>query len=191
MRGAALGLIVVTLLASWLGMQQVHESGHVLTAWWTGGAVERVVLNPVSFSRTDLVSNPSPLAVAWGGPVFGVLFPLAVWGLAEKLRVSSAFLLRFFAGFCLIANGAYLGFGAWDRIGDCGELLRHGAENWQLWAFGAVTIPTGLRLWHRQATSFGIGREPAPVSPRLFLGALGVLAVLLALALASTWLFPE
>src|SRR5579862_2329779 len=37
-------LIVSTLLGSWLGMQTVHEFGHVLGVWMTGGRVARVVL---------------------------------------------------------------------------------------------------------------------------------------------------
>ena len=32
-------LIVATLAGCWLGMQAVHETGHVLGALWTGGRV--------------------------------------------------------------------------------------------------------------------------------------------------------
>src|SRR5262249_34871163 len=74
-----LTLIVSTLVASWLGMQAVHELGHVLGAWLTGGRVARVVLHPLTISRTDLGHNPSPLAVVWAGPVFGALAPVLLW----------------------------------------------------------------------------------------------------------------
>jgi predicted Zn-dependent protease len=47
-------LIGSTVVGSWLGMQAVHELGHVLGAWWTDGDVSRVVLHPLSISRTDL-----------------------------------------------------------------------------------------------------------------------------------------
>ena len=50
-------LIGSTLLGSWLGMQAVHESGHVIGAWMTGGRVERVVLHPLTISRTDLAAT--------------------------------------------------------------------------------------------------------------------------------------
>jgi Peptidase M50B-like len=63
-------LILSTVLGSWLGMQAIHESGHVFGAWLTGGRVTRVVLHPLTISRTDLAHNPSPLAVVWAGPVF-------------------------------------------------------------------------------------------------------------------------
>ena len=64
-------LIGSTVLGSWLGMQAVHESGHALAARLTGGRVARVVLYPLTISRTDLADNPHPLAVAWAGPVVG------------------------------------------------------------------------------------------------------------------------
>ena len=57
----------------------------------------------------------------------------------------------------LFANGAYLGVGVFDRIGDAGDLLRHGALAWHLWAFGAVTGAAGLGLWHRLGPHFGLG----------------------------------
>lgn len=44
-------------------MQAIHECGHVLGAWLTGGQVARVVLNPLTLSRTDLAENPRPLVV--------------------------------------------------------------------------------------------------------------------------------
>jgi len=150
-------LIVSTLLGSWLGMQAVHEVGHVLAARLTGGRVERVVLHPFTISRTDLSENPEPLVVAWAGPLFGVAAPLLAWGVAAASRIPGAFVVRFFAGFCLIANGLYIGFGSLDRIGDSGDLLRHGSPIWQLWLFGALTAPIGLWLWHRQGPYFGLG----------------------------------
>jgi hypothetical protein len=160
-------LLGATLLAAWLGMQQVHELGHVLGAYFTGGAVERVVLHPFGLSRTDVAHNPAPLAVAWAGPVFGVMAPMVFWLVAAKARLPGAFVLRFFAGFCLIANGAYLAFGSFDRVGDCGDLLRHGAPIWTLWLFGAACMPLGLWLWHGLGAHFGIGANALPVEPRV------------------------
>ena len=114
-------LIVSAILGSWLGMQMVHEFGHVLGAWVSGGQVARVVLHPLTISRTDLLDNPNPLMVVWAGPVVGVLLPLLGWLIAAWVRMPGAFVLRFFAGFCLIANGVYIAGGSFDRIGDCGE----------------------------------------------------------------------
>ena len=45
-------LVVSTLLGSWLGMQAAHELGHVIGAFFTGGEIARVVLHPLTKSRT-------------------------------------------------------------------------------------------------------------------------------------------
>ena len=71
-RGFQLLLIVSTLALSWLGMMAVHEFGHVLLAWLSGGMVATVVVGPLEFSRTELQINPHPLAVAWGGALVGL-----------------------------------------------------------------------------------------------------------------------
>ena len=157
-------LIVFTILASWLGMQAVHEAGHVIGALVSGGSVKQVVLYPLTISRTDLALNPAPLIVVWAGPIFGTLFPGALWGMLAKLRMHGMFVLRFFAGFCLITNGAYIGVGSFDRVGDCGEMLRHGSDHWHLWLFATITIPIGFWLWHRQGQHFGLGAAKGNVN---------------------------
>jgi hypothetical protein len=174
-------LIGSTVLGSWLLMQAVHEAGHVLAAWLSGGRVAKVVLHPLTISRTDLAHNPAPVVVVWAGPVIGVLLPLLLWAIAAWRRMPGAFVLRFFAGFCLIANGAYIGAGSFERVGDCGEMLRHGTPMWALWLFGAATVPAGLALWHRLGPSFGLGPARGRVSPGIAWVCLIICAVLLAL----------
>lgn len=159
-------LIGSICLASWLGMQQVHELGHVLEARLTGATIVRVVLNPFMFSRTDLATNPHPLIVVWAGPIVGVTLPTVLWIAATGLQLTGAFVLRFFAGFCLIANGLYIGVGSFERVGDCRDMLQHGAELWHLWVFGILTTPLGLWLWHGQGRYFGLGSAAERVSPR-------------------------
>jgi hypothetical protein len=156
-------LITSVIVASWLGMQAVHELGHVLGARVTGGRVAKVVWHPLTISRTDLAHNPHPLFVVWAGPVMGVLLPLASWGVAAAMAGPGAFVNRFFAGFCMVANGAYIALGSFDGIGDCGTMLRLGSPIWSLWIFGAITIPIGLWLWHRQGEHFGLGAAKGKV----------------------------
>jgi hypothetical protein len=140
--------VLFALLFSWFAMQAVHELGHVLAAWATGGTVERVVLHPLTISRTDVSPNPRPLIVAWAGPIVGVLIPLSMAALCRLIRKGPRHFCDFFAGFCLIANGAYIGAGSLAAIGDAGELIRHGAPQWTLIGFGIVTAGYGLWIWH-------------------------------------------
>ena len=174
-------LIVSTLLGSWLGMQAVHELGHVIGAWMTGGRVACVVLHPLTISRTDLAENPHPLSVVWAGPVFGALFPLLIWAITWRVFPNEAFLAKFFAGFCLLANGLYIGIGSFDRVGDCGEMLKHGSEPWHLWLFGVLVTPWGLWLWHGLGSHFGWSPASTEVSHSATIASACVCLALLAL----------
>jgi hypothetical protein len=136
-------------------MMAVHEAGHVVHAWLGGGVVDRVHVPLAGFSLTTYSVNPRPHFVAWGGPVWGCLIPLALFAALMPARrlirraetpVRAA---QFFAGFCLISNGVYLGVGWTGRSGDAGDILRHGTPVWVLVAFGVVAVMSGLYLWHR------------------------------------------
>src|SRR5882724_7707715 len=138
-------LLIVTFIGfSWLAMQVVHEAGHVLVAHLTGGEVTKVALHPLIVSRTDLGENPHPLAVVWGGPLLGSVFPLLCFALAAALEVPGEYLFRFFAGFCLIANGVYIGVGRFLAEGaDPWAMTENGAPRWLLAAFGVTGFPLG------------------------------------------------
>jgi hypothetical protein len=168
-------LIASTLGLSWLGMQIVHEAGHVVFAWTAGERVDRVVLHPLTISRTDASHDRHPLLVVWGGPLVGVLLPLGALAVARWTRCRWSYLLQFFAGFCLVANGAYLGVGSFEGVGDAGDLLRYGAARWSLILFGLIGMPAGLFLWHGLGPHFGLGETKGRVDRRAALGSLGLL----------------
>ena len=58
-----------------------------------------------------------------------------------------------------MANGVYLGFGAWTGDGDTGDLRAAGAALWQLICFGIFATALGLRLWHGLGSDFGFGNQ--------------------------------
>jgi hypothetical protein len=95
-----------------------------------------------------LSHNPHPLVVAWAGPVL----PLAAFGIAAA-KMPGAYLLRSFAGFSLVANGAYLGAGS------------------------------GLLLWHRLGPHFGLGEGRGRVSRAAAVVTLVLLALVVSLEL--------
>src|SRR5262249_50915142 len=80
-------LISSIVLGSWLGMQAVHEFGHVLGVCVTGGGVKKVVLHPLTLSRTEFADNPRPLLVVWAGPLVGISLPLAGWFREHRLTL--------------------------------------------------------------------------------------------------------
>jgi hypothetical protein len=181
-------MFAVCLVAlCWYGMMAIHELGHVIGAWATGGTVTRVMLHPLSISRTDVSPNPSPGIVVWLGPVVGSLLPLLLPTMLSR-RGSLRNVFRFFAGFCLIANGAYISVGSWDGIGDSGQMLQCGAPVWMLVAFGAVTVPGGLMIWHRLGSVRQFFAVETTVTPMTVYATVIALSLLL---LAELALFPK
>ncbi|MCA9206214.1 MAG: M50 family metallopeptidase [Planctomycetales bacterium] len=139
----------------WLGMMAVHEAGHAIGARYTGGEVTKIVVHPLTISRTDVSPNPHPLIVVWAGPILGCVLPLLAWIIWRTARIPASYLPRFFAGFCFVANGTYIGVGVFSRAGDAGEMLRYGSPIWSSCLFGAMASVVGLVLWHNLGGHFG------------------------------------
>jgi hypothetical protein len=158
---------IALLVLSWFCMMAVHELGHVLGAYVSGGTVSRVVLHPLTISRTDLSYNPHPGIVVWLGPLIGASLPLVI---AYTIPHRFLFLQNvaiFFAGFCLVANGAYISVGVVNRVGDCDEMLRTGTPAWAMILFGICTVSIGLLLWHRLGSPAKLLRSPPLISPTM------------------------
>jgi hypothetical protein len=165
-RSRQLLMIASTLWLSWLGMMLVHETGHVTGGITSGGTVRRVVWHPAVISRTDVQPNPHPLVEVWAGPLFGSILPVGVAFAFSMFRFRSTYLFWAFAGFCLIANGAYIGVGSFKPIGDAEELLADGMSRWPLAAFGFIAVAWGTWIWHRVSPRFGFGVSPTPINRR-------------------------
>ncbi len=148
---------------AWLAMQAFHELGHVVGAALTGGTVRRVVLHPLTVSRTDVLPNPQPLVVTASGPVLGALLPLVVLGLASLARSPGRHFYRFVAAFCLVANGLYMGVGSTWGLMDAGDILRHGAARWHLVLFGLAATGVGVWLSRGLGPSLGFGEARGAV----------------------------
>lgn len=138
--------------ACFYGMEVFHEAGHILSGLLTGAHIASIDLLPWQLSRTGFSTNPSPGTVVWSGPIGGILFPVILWLCFRHWKY--ACLLRFFAGFAMIANGLYIGIGGFGNIGDCLEMLRTGTPLWVMLVFGLVSAAGGLLLWNGQGKSF-------------------------------------
>lgn len=175
-------MVVIAALAypAWLGMLALHELGHVLHARLSGGVTEHVTIPLFGFSQTLLSHNPHPLFVAVGGAIWGVLLPLLASIVISRIAhlsrgVKRPWITRVawgFAGFCSIANGAYLAAGSWFESTDAADLVRLGAPRALLVLAGAGAAAIGLAIWHRltirkKAGGAISGGGDTPVRPHL------------------------
>ena len=166
-RATACILIATWLLFCWLAMQLLHELGHLFVAWWLGVEVVQFHFGLLTISHTMIneagQSQATLLAITWAGPVVGMALPLVIWGIVALFRFQEAFLARFLAGFCLVANGCYLLCGTTDGYADTGVLLANGAMRWQLIVAGIIGVVPGFLIWNRQGNNFGIGQTPQQI----------------------------
>jgi len=88
-----------------------------------------------------------------------------LFGLALVCRLPGRYLFRFFAGFCSVANGVYIGTG-WlvNDEADPWVMTENGSPVWLLVLFGVFTVPLGLYLWHRQGAYFGLAEAGGKVN---------------------------
>ena len=155
------------LYVCWLGMMAVHELGHVLHGWLTGATVSAVRIPLLGFSITEFSTNPHPHFVAWGGVVWGSVLPLLAWSAFRARQWRGGGWVQFFAGFCLVANGTYLGVGWIEPAGDAADLVNFGSPRWLLVVTGAAATGAGLYLWHR------LEKRPSPLPSPLRTGERG------------------
>ena len=168
---------------SWLAMMVVHEFGHALHAWLSGGVVAKMVLHPLAFSRTDMAINPHPLFVVWGGAIWGCIIPLVLLIIVHFLKWHYEYLVAWWAGFCCMANGAYLAAGTLFRSNgrgadDASVILQNGGAWWQLILYGLITVPLGLWLWNGLGPNFGLGSAQGKVDRKAVIGITIALVIL-------------
>jgi hypothetical protein len=145
---------IALLLLAWWWMQAVHELGHVLAAVGLDRHVSGVDWLPWGLSFTQIESLPAPAPVVWAGLLCGAALPMFIWGLVRWRWPGQAHWWRFFAGFCLSANGAYALGGSLSPMGDVGDLLALGVPAWQPGVLGTLLLIGGLALWHGQGPRF-------------------------------------
>ncbi len=119
----------------------LHELGHALTLWMTGGTVTRFSLHPFSWSYTYYQSPSAyPLLTAWAGVLFSSAVALALLPLIRPWRSAWTIPLALTALCVLVINGLYLTV---DSLllpgGDATVIIRHGTP----WLF---VLATGIAL---------------------------------------------
>lgn len=188
--------IAMTLIACWYGMMLTHELGHVLAAVATGSRIDAVRVPLFGLSQTEIATYKHPVAVIAMGPVVGVVPPLIAWAAlvrrqARVGRPGRAPLTKFFAGFCLVANGGYLASALVLPVGDVADLMALGVSANLLGGAGVAMAGAGLWMWNGLGAAFGLARgasaEHDPtLAKRSILAATFALACVGAIALVGS-----
>ena len=133
--GFVIGMHVAVLL---------HEFGHALGFWISGGTVARIVMQaPLPAGRVE-GEGPDRLTYlwVWGGVVFGSMITVAPLAIARCLGRQS--LIRFAAlmtaAFCLGHNGMYLFIGSIIPFSDASNMINLGASRSVLFLLGVPLI---------------------------------------------------
>lgn len=144
------------LVAGWCVMTTTHEAGHIVAGLAGGATLVAYDLRPWSLPFSLFTPDPHPLMTMWAGPMTGVLAPT---GIAALIRRPWTW---FIAGFCAVANGAYLATG-WltaDSWLDTTKLLEHGAWPASIVAYCALTIGWGYPVLRREILSLFRSHRP-------------------------------
>ena len=189
MRRVQIILVGSTVALSWLLMMAVHELGHVLHAGLSGGRVTAVILHPLAISRTDVTPNPHLQFVAWGGAIWGTALPVLALLIVRYFGWRYAYLVSFFAGFCCVANGAYLAAGSLVMVGDAADLMRVGVPPWFLVSIGLPLCGIGLYLWNGLGKHFGLGADAGEVNANAAATLLIILVVVVVVEMCVAWYF--
>jgi hypothetical protein len=151
---------IALLVASWCVMTFSHELGHIICGCACGGTLTDADLLPWHLPYSFFEPDPRPLVTLWGGPILGVMIPVAI-----------AFVIRtkwiwFIAYFCMLANGSYIAT-AWvsgDRYLDTPKMLEHGAHPISIAIYCLLTIGFGYVGFRRHcALVLGDTRTVTPI----------------------------
>lgn len=104
--------------------------------------------------------------------------PIGIWLLVRWRRWQITPYARAFAGFCLIANGAYLATAVFMPVGDTEDMLRLGTPAWLVSLCGIFAVAGGLALWNGLGPQLGLRHKEVSMWTVLFAAA--ILFVLLA-----------
>jgi hypothetical protein len=135
-------------------MITIHELGHILGGWCSGGILQEYDLVPWRIPFSLFAPNPHPLITLWSGPILGAGLPLL---LAWFIRRNWAWFVAYFS---LLANGSYLAIGWYsgDRYLDTIQLLNQGAHPFAIVLYCLVTISVGY-LGFRHACAKCLGHN--------------------------------
>ncbi|MGB8983563.1 MAG: M50 family metallopeptidase [Anaerolineales bacterium] len=161
----------------------VHELGHAIVIWATGGTVARIVLHPFTWSYTYYSPSPGyPILTSWAGILFESLLALLLAALVWRWRQRSwALLCLVIAIMALAKGGLYASIDALLQTGgDSTDLIWLGVPRALVIGVGAVLVGIGIFLAVAAFRSIDFGADSSLIGRALVLEG-GLLPYLLAI----------
>lgn len=127
----------------------LHELGHAIAMWVTGGQVERITLNPFSWSYTYYASTPThPIFTSLAGVILGTVFAVLLLVMAGLLRNQYLLLLLVITNVVAGAqNGLYT---LVDSLvlggGDATNLIELGVSKFVMIGIGTLLVGSSILL---------------------------------------------
>jgi small basic protein len=170
----------------------LHELGHALAMWLTGGIVERITITPFSWPYTYYGSAPRyPQFTTWAGLLIGSALGLVVvFGVRKR---TTPYLLPFlFAGLAPMLNGGgyYLVDTFVSKQGDATDLIRAGVPEYVVIGAGILFLAVGAGFVIRYAYRLGLTPREAFLERALLLAS-GVLPFFVLSLIYTSAVEPE
>lgn len=166
----------------------IHELGHALALWTTGGSVTRITLHPFSWSYTYYGSPPTcPLLTAWAGVLFSSSLGLLLLIVIRPRRGAWTVPLALMGLCTLMVNGLYL---IMDSVflagGDATTIIAHGTPRAVVLVIGVGLAALGLVVGYLLLPRLGLTATDGVVSRVAVLEG-GVGPYLIAMLVYQVW----
>lgn len=137
----------------------LHELGHAIAYWTTGGTVEGIIIHPFSWSYCIPGSiSDYPSFTTWGGVVFGTLMGLLLVMAVWRWRGPYVILVIMTGVVSCIHNGGYLIYDCLTTSdGDATILISYGTSKLLIIAVGLFMMGIGVILAGICPALIGIG----------------------------------
>ena len=167
----------------------LHELGHAIAYWITGGTVRRIIIHPFSWSYCIPGSvSEYPSFTTWGGVVFGTIMGLMLVALVWRWRGPYVILVIITGVVSCIHNGGYLIYDCLTASdGDATILISYGTSKLLIIVVGLFMMGIGLILAGMCLRLIGIRSSDGVKSRILVLG--GGLLPYLVVTLLYQWLY--
>lgn len=137
----------------------LHELGHALAAWLSGGKVQAMRIDPFGGSFVQVVPDSHPILTHSAGFILGPLASLAIVRRRDQLPAWLAPAAIALCTIGLLSCAFYLLVGAALDVGDVRALARLGVPRFALVASGLALLLGGALAASVSLQAFGVGAD--------------------------------